>query len=51
MFIFCGGEKILEFMEWLGIFVFEVIKYCMFDVVNILSELVCICCENFDLIL
>ena len=47
----CGGEKTLEFMEWLGISVPEATKYRMLDSANTLSESVRICRENLDLIL
>jgi len=47
----CGGEKTLEFMEWLSISVPEATKYRMLDAANTLSESVRICRENLDLIL
>ncbi|WP_300416729.1 hypothetical protein [uncultured Pseudoalteromonas sp.] len=47
----CGGEKTLDFMEWLGISVPEATKYRMLDSANTLSESVRICRENLDLIL
>ncbi len=47
----CGGEKTLEFMQWLGISVPEATKYRMLDAENTLSESVRICRENLDLIL
>ncbi|MEL0631840.1 hypothetical protein V6237_03585 [Pseudoalteromonas carrageenovora] len=47
----CGGEKTLEFMQWLGISVPEATKWRMLDAGNTLSESVRICRENLDLIL
>ncbi|MBQ4857003.1 hypothetical protein [Pseudoalteromonas sp. MMG007] len=47
----CGGEKTLEFMQWLGISVPEATKWRMLDAENTLSESVRICRENLDLIL
>jgi hypothetical protein len=47
----CGGEKTLEFMQWLGISVPEATKWRMLDADNTLSESVRICRENLDLIL
>ncbi|MBG9997670.1 methylenetetrahydrofolate reductase [Pseudoalteromonas sp. NSLLW24] len=47
----CGGEKTLEFMQWLGISVPEATKWRMLDANNTLSESVRICRENLDLIL
>ncbi|WP_304635655.1 methylenetetrahydrofolate reductase [Pseudoalteromonas sp.] len=47
----CGGEKTLDFMEWLGISVPEATKWRMLDSANPLSESVRICRENLDLIL
>lgn len=47
----CGGEKTLEFMQWLGISVPESTKWRMLDSDNPLSESVSICRENLDLIL
>ena len=47
----CGGEKTLEFMQWLGISVPEATKWRMLDSANPLSESVRICRENLDLIL
>ena len=47
----CGGEKTLDFMQWLGISVPEATKWRMLDADNTLSESVRICRENLDLIL
>ncbi|WP_404342914.1 hypothetical protein [Pseudoalteromonas mariniglutinosa] len=47
----CGGEKTLEFMQWLGISVPDATKWRMLDADNTLSESVRICRENLDLIL
>ena len=47
----CGGEKTLEFMQWLGISVPEATKWRMLDADNTLSESVRICRENLDSIL
>lgn len=47
----CGGEKTLEFMEWLGISVPDATKWRMLDSPNALSESIRICRENLDLIL
>lgn len=47
----CGGDKTLEFMQWLGISVPEATKWRMLDADNTLSESVRICRENLDLIL
>ncbi|MEI8653804.1 methylenetetrahydrofolate reductase [Pseudoalteromonas sp. Hal273] len=47
----CGGEKTLEFMQWLGISVPEATKWRMLDADNTLNESVRICRENLDLIL
>jgi hypothetical protein len=47
----CGGEKTLQFMEWLGISVPEATKWRMLDSQNTLSESIRICRENLDLII
>ncbi len=47
----CGGEKTLDFMQWLGISVPEATKWRMLDADNTLSESVRICRENLDLII
>jgi hypothetical protein len=47
----CGGEKTLEFMEWLGISVPEATKWRILDAQNSLSESIRVCRENLDLIL
>ncbi|KZN39600.1 methylenetetrahydrofolate reductase [Pseudoalteromonas luteoviolacea] len=47
----CGGEKTLEFMQWLGISVPEATKWRMLDAENTLKESIKICRENLDLIL
>ncbi|PCK31527.1 methylenetetrahydrofolate reductase [Pseudoalteromonas piscicida] len=47
----CGGEKTLQFMEWLGISVPEATKWRMLDADNTLSESIRICRENLDQIL
>lgn len=47
----CGGEKTLEFMNWLGISVPEATKWRMLDAQNTLCESVRICRENLDSIL
>lgn len=47
----CGGEKTLQFMEWLGISVPEATKWRMLDAENTLSESIRICRENLDQIL
>ncbi|WP_125781042.1 methylenetetrahydrofolate reductase [Pseudoalteromonas rubra] len=47
----CGGEKTLQFMEWLGISVPEATKWRMLDADNTLSESIRICRENLDSIL
>ncbi|MCF2856591.1 methylenetetrahydrofolate reductase [Pseudoalteromonas sp. SMS1] len=47
----CGGEKTLEFMQWLGISVPEATKWRMLDADNTLKESIKICRENLDLIL
>ncbi|TMO47470.1 methylenetetrahydrofolate reductase [Pseudoalteromonas ruthenica] len=47
----CGGEKTLDFMQWLGISVPEATKWRMLEAENTLSESVRICRENLDLIL
>ena len=47
----CGGEKTLQFMEWLGISVPEATKWRMLDSQNPLSESIRICRENLDLII
>ncbi|TMN41291.1 methylenetetrahydrofolate reductase [Pseudoalteromonas sp. S2755] len=47
----CGGEKTLQFMEWLGISVPEATKWRMLDSENTLSESIRICRENLDQIL
>ncbi|MBQ4832000.1 methylenetetrahydrofolate reductase [Pseudoalteromonas sp. MMG010] len=47
----CGGQKTLEFMQWLGISVPEATKWRMLDADNTLSESVRICRENLDSIL
>ncbi len=47
----CGGEKTLQFMEWLGISVPEATRWRMLDAENTLNESVRICRENLDLIL
>ncbi|MBE0366881.1 hypothetical protein J8L98_07270 [Pseudoalteromonas sp. MMG013] len=47
----CGGQKTLEFMEWLGISVPEATKWRMLDSASPLSESIRICRENLDLIL
>ncbi|RJE76739.1 hypothetical protein CWB96_12610 [Pseudoalteromonas citrea] len=47
----CGGQKTLEFMEWLGISVPDATKWRMLDSQNPLSESIRICRENLDLIL
>ncbi|KID55205.1 hypothetical protein JF50_25790 [Pseudoalteromonas luteoviolacea] len=47
----CGGQKTLEFMEWLGISVPEATRWRMLDADNTLNESIKICRENLDLIL
>ncbi|MCF6435374.1 MULTISPECIES: methylenetetrahydrofolate reductase [Pseudoalteromonas] len=47
----CGGEKTLEFMQWLGISVPEATKWRILDADNSLSESIRICRENLDQIL
>ncbi|AOT06778.1 methylenetetrahydrofolate reductase [Pseudoalteromonas luteoviolacea] len=47
----CGGQKTLEFMEWLGISVPEATRWRMLDANNTLNESIKICRENLDLIL
>ncbi|MCF6442396.1 methylenetetrahydrofolate reductase [Pseudoalteromonas luteoviolacea] len=47
----CGGQKTLEFMQWLGISVPEATKWRMLDADNTLNESIKICRENLDLIL
>ncbi|CAM4228447.1 methylenetetrahydrofolate reductase [Pseudoalteromonas byunsanensis] len=47
----CGGEKTLDFMQWLGISVPEATKWRMLDADNSLSESIRICRENLDQIL
>ncbi|KZN32644.1 methylenetetrahydrofolate reductase [Pseudoalteromonas luteoviolacea] len=47
----CGGEKTLQFMQWLGISVPEATKWRMLDSDNTLKESIKICRENLDLIL
>ncbi|MBQ4811694.1 hypothetical protein A7985_13120 [Pseudoalteromonas luteoviolacea] len=47
----CGGQKTLEFMQWLGISVPEATKWRMLDAENTLKESIKICRENLDLIL
>ena len=47
----CGGEKTLNFMEWLGISVPEATQWRMLDSQNPLSESIRICRENLDLII
>ena len=47
----CGGEKTLDFMQWLGISVPQATKWRMLDAQNTLNESVRICRENLDSIL
>ncbi|MEI5640693.1 MULTISPECIES: methylenetetrahydrofolate reductase [unclassified Pseudoalteromonas] len=47
----CGGEKTLQFMEWLGISVPEGTKWRILDADNSLSESIRVCKENLDQIL
>ncbi len=47
----CGGEKTLDFMQWLGISVPEATKWRILDADNSLSESIRICRENLDQIL
>jgi hypothetical protein len=47
----CGGQKTLEFMEWLGISVPDATKWRMLDSHSPLGESIRICRENLDLIL
>ncbi|WP_440055390.1 methylenetetrahydrofolate reductase [Pseudoalteromonas sp. T1lg65] len=47
----CGGEKTLQFMEWLGISVPEATKWRILDAQNSLRESIRICKESLDQIL
>ncbi|CAH9056519.1 hypothetical protein PSECIP111951_01478 [Pseudoalteromonas holothuriae] len=47
----CGGQKTLEFMQWLGISVPEATQWRILDADNSLSESIRVCRENLDQIL
>ncbi|NOU51555.1 hypothetical protein HG263_13550 [Pseudoalteromonas sp. JBTF-M23] len=47
----CGGQKTLEFMDWLGISVPEATQWRILDAENSLSESIRICKESLDQIL